>query len=276
MNIYRAVISDDYFRAMGVPILHGREFEITDDAEAQRVMVINQFMADRFFEDGDALGQVVRLWGEDRIVVGIAKTGKYFKLGESGQPFMYLPQAQEYAAWQNLHIRTQHDPAAILGPAAQVAADLDPNLPLFTVDTMAGSMGFALMPARILGALVGMFGLIALVLAVTGVYGVMSYSVSQRTNEFGIRMAIGAQQRDVLMLVLRKGWFVTGIGLVCGLLLAIPAGFGLQGFLHGVAAVDPVIFFAVVGTLMSVAGLACFIPARRAMAVDPMTALRYE
>ena len=135
---------------------------------------------------------------------------------------------------------------------------------------------FALMPARIIGGLVGLFGAIALILAITGIYGVMAYSVAQRTNEFGIRMAIGAQKRDVLKLVLSKGMKVTLVGMVIGLVITAAAGIGLASFMYDVSAVDPVIFGTVVFILILVSLLACYIPAQRAMRVDPMTALRCD
>ena len=278
MNMYRATASDGYFKAMGIPILEGREFEPTDDEDGERVMVINKVVADRYFPDREPIGSIVRLWGEDRRVVGVAKTGMYHSLRETPRPFLYIPEAQDYAPWQNLHIRTEADPKAMLAPAMNLVREMDPNLPLFSVDTMEHNMGFALLPARIVGSLVSMFGLIALILAVTGIYGVMAYSVSQRTNEFGIRMAIGAQQSDVLKLVLKKGLIISSIGMSLGLLFALGAGFGLSywDILHGVSPVDPVILGSVLSILAIVVLLACFVPARRAMRVDPMTALRYE
>ena len=278
MNINRAVTSDGYFKAMGIPILQGREFELTDDEDGERVMVINEVMVDRYFVDREPIGSIVRLWGEDRRVVGIAKTGMYHSLRETPQPYLYVPLAQEYAAWQNLNIRTENDPKAMLAPAMKLVHDMDPNLPLFSVDTMEHNMGFALLPARIVGSLVSMFGLIALILAVTGVYGVMAYSVSQRTNEFGIRMAIGAQQSDILKLVLKKGLIISIVGMSLGLILALGAGFGLSrlNLLYDVSPFDPVILGLVLSVLTTVVLLACYVPARRAMRVDPMTALRYE
>ncbi|MCH7573308.1 MAG: ABC transporter permease, partial [Planctomycetes bacterium] len=237
MNMNRATASDGYFKAMGIPILEGREFEPTDDEDGELVMVINEVMADRYFPDREPIGSIVRLWGEDRRVVGVAKTGMYHSLRETPQTFLYIPQAQDYAPWQNLHIRTEADPKAMLAPAMKLVHEMDPNLPLFSVETMEHNMGFALLPARIVGSLVSMFGLIALILAVTGVYGVMAYSVSQRTNEFGIRMAIGAQQRDVLKLVLKKGMIISIVGMSLGLILALGAGLGLSrlNLLYGVS-----------------------------------------
>ncbi len=166
----------------------------------------------------------------------------------------------------------------MLAPAMKLVHDMDPNLPLFSVDTMEHNMGFALLPARIVGSLVSMFGLIALILAVTGIYGVMAYSVSQRTNEFGVRMAIGAQQSDILKLVLKKGLIISIVGMSLGLILALGAGFGLSrlNLLYDVSPFDPVILGLVLSVLTTVVLLACYVPARRAMRVDPMTALRYE
>ncbi|MCZ6835814.1 MAG: ABC transporter permease [Planctomycetota bacterium] len=276
MSVNRIVASDGYFKAMGIPMLSGRGFDTTDDEDGEPVIVINQFMADRFFADREALGGLVRVQGIDRRIVGITKTGLYRSLSESPLRVMYIPHAQKYEIWQNLHIRTEQNAEAMLGPAVKIVNDLDSSLPIFSVATMEHNMGFALLPARIIGTLVGMFGFIALVLSITGIYGVMAYSVSQRTNEFGIRMAIGAQQGDVLKLVLKKGLIITGIGMALGLGIALAVGWLLTGFLHGVSAVDPLIFATVVVVLFSVAVIACLIPARRAMRVDPMTALRYE
>lgn len=251
---------------MGIPILDGHEFEAMDDAEAERVIVISQAMADRFFFNREPVGSIVRVWDEDRRVVGVAKTGKNHSLRESPQPFMYLPQAQECMGWKNLHICTVQDPKAILAPALALVHEMDPTLPLFTIDTMEHNMGFVLMKGCIVRALVGLFGGIALILSITGIYGVMAYSVAHRTNELGIRMAIGAQKSDVFELVLKKGMVISIVGMVIGLAFAPAASFGLSTMnrLHDVSALDPVVFGLVLTLLLAVApgGVLCIRPTR--------------
>jgi ABC-type antimicrobial peptide transport system permease subunit len=189
---------------------------------------------------------------------------------------MYFPLAQDRHTALAIHVRTAGDPAAFAPRLRAEVAALDPDLPLTDVRTMNNFLGVALFPARIVGAVLGVFGLLGLVLAAVGLYGVMSYSVSQRTREIGIRMAIGAAQNAVVRLVMRQGMTLVLLGTVIGLAGAVAASRLLRGILYGSGAADPVSFTVIPLVLLGVALLAIWIPARRAASVDPMRALRSE
>jgi putative ABC transport system permease protein len=208
--------------------------------------------------------------------VGVVETGKYESLGESPMDFMYLPQRQ--LSWSGMTVvaRVKGDPQAVLRHIRRIVRGEDPNLPVFDVRTMEGHMGFVLLPARLGGTALGLFGLLGLVLAAVGVYGVMAYSVAQRNRELGIRMALGADRGSVIGMVLRDGLKLTLVGAVIGLVGAAGAAKLLKGLLYGVSTLDPVAFIAVPVVLVGVAALAVYLPARRAAGVDPMRVLKAE
>src|SRR5712692_230855 len=271
-------VDSGYLDAVGIPVLRGRKISEGDEETAPMVAVVNETMAKRFFPGQDAMGKRFKFFGEPWIleIVGIARDSKYVTLGEDPQPCIYLSLKQHYAPATTLHVRTKGDPSAVISTVRSAVQSLDTSLPLVGVNTMSEVLDLSLWAARMGAGLLGVFGLLALVLASVGIYGVMSYSVSQRTQEFGIRVALGAQRGDVLRLVVRQGLVLTFIGVAVGLAAAFTLLHGISKLLYGVSATDPVTFAGVPALLGAVALLACYVPARRATRVDPLVALRYE
>jgi predicted permease len=269
-------VSPGYFEALGIPIIRGRSFTAQDDSTAPSALVVNQRFAERFWPGQDAVGRIVRVGNYDHTVIGVVPTGKYERLGEEPMPFIYMAQAQHWTAAMAVFVRTRGDPTAIAAPLRSEIAALDPNLPLANARTMNSHLGIALLPARLIGGVLGFFGLLALGLASVGVYGVVAYSVAQRTREIGIRMALGAAASDALRLVMRQGLAPVLIGTALGMAGALAASRLIRGVLYTGDALDPVTFVAVPVVLVGVAMLATWIPARRAAAIDPMRALRLE
>ena len=271
-------VDTEYFKTTGTSLLRGRQFQETDREGAPLVAVVNQAFADKFFPNQDPLGKRFRCWGETWIleIVGVARTAKINTLGEDPTPAFYLPILQHYTSAVTLHVRTNGDPMAALPTVRSAVQELDRQLPLVQVQTISQLLDQALWAARFGASLLLIFGLLALTLAALGIYGVMSYNVQQRRQELGIRMALGAQKRDVLRLVLGQGLWLAGGGAVAGLVLAFFMARGISALLFGVQALDPATFAGVPLLLISVALLACYVPARRATKVDPIVALRYE
>jgi predicted permease len=282
-NPMAASVGADYFSAMGIPLVAGRGVEERDGKDAPRVVVVNETFARRFWPGADPAREAVgkRLSFESDQgpwvqIVGVARDGKYWTLAEAPQMFVYVPLTQSYDSSVTLVARAQGDPRALVPAIREEVRRLDPTLPAFDVKTLSEHMGVSLFPARVAAALLGAFGLVALLLAAMGVYGVVSYAAAQRTREIGIRVALGAQTRDVLRLVAGRGMLLVGVGLSLGLACALALTRFMEGLLYGVSATDPVTFALVVLLLGGVALLACLAPARRAAKVDPVVALRYE
>jgi predicted permease len=276
MNIDYNIIVPDYFTAMGIRILRGRDFTAHDDSTAAGVVIVNQRFVDRFWPGQDPIGRTVTRGKRTLTVVGLVPTGKYHSLGEPATAFMYFPQEQQWVSAMALTVRTTGDPAALATVVRNEVAALDPELPVSDVRTARSHLGIALLPARLVGGALGVFGLLGLVLAAVGMYGVMSYSVAQRTREIGIRMAVGAARGQVVRLVIGQGLALVLIGTVIGLAGALAGTRLVRGFLYGASALDPVAFIAVPAVLLGVALLAIWVPARRAATVDPMVALRVD
>ena len=271
------IVTPGYFEAMKIPVRRGRGFTAQDDSSAKPfALVVNEQFAKRFWKDADPLGRTVTVNGREHTVVGVVPTGKYRSLGEGPRSYMYQVLPQAFQAQMAIHIRTQGDPALLAPALRREVAALDPDLPLVDVKTMTNHLGITLLPARLAGSVLGAFGVLGLILAAVGVYGVMSYSVAQRTREIGIRMAVGAAQGQVVRLVMRQGMRLVVIGAAVGLAGALGAAKLVSGLLYGSGAYDAVTFAAVPAVLLGVALLAIWIPARRAAAVDPMVALRSE
>jgi predicted permease len=271
-------VDADYFGTMKVPLLRGRGFTEFDNETSTHVAVINQTMAQRFWPNEDAIGKRFQTRDSTWQVVGIAQNGKYSQVGEDERPFFYLPLKQNFFSMRTLQVRTSVDPYTLSAPVQQVIKNLDPGLPTFAVvtmnDSLAGVNGFMIFR---IGALVAScIGGLGLIMAAVGVYGVVAFAASQRTREIGIRVALGATHAQVLKLVLRQGVWVVIAGTVLGLLATIGVTRGIGSLLVGVSATDPLTFFAATLFLVSVALSACYLPARRAMRVDPVVALRYE
>lgn len=275
-SLHYTYVSEGYIETMGIELLEGRTFERTDDAENAPVMLVNKRFADRFWPGGSPLGKTVTTAGRDWEVVGVVETGKYQSLGEEAKEFMYFPNRVMGRTDMILVARTPGDPRVVMERIRAMVRDIDPDMPLYDVRTMEDHMGIALLPARLGGSVLGLFGLLGLALAAVGIYGVMAYSVSQRRRELGIRVALGADRASVLRLVLTEGMRLTLIGAVIGLVAALVASRLVRGLLYNVDAVDPVAFTVVPLTLLAVAALAVYLPARRAARVDPIGALKSD
>jgi len=276
MNI--TSVGPAFCRTMGIPLLRGRDFTADDAMALPRPAIVNEEMARRSWPGQDPIGNRMGLVHDkshnDLVVVGVVKTGKYRTLSEEPQPFMYLP--LDYRPRATLVVRTEGDPSALLASVRREVQALDPNVVPIDLETMKQYMALPLFPAHTTGLLLGAFGILALVLAVTGLYGVISYGVGQRTREIGVRMALGANQSDVLKLVLRQGMLLTVVGVSLGVIASLAVTRVLSSLLYGIRPTDGATYISVSLILTGVALAACYIPARRATKVDPMVALRYE
>jgi putative ABC transport system permease protein len=273
------VVGPRYFETMGTRLARGRDFTEADREGAPKVAVVNETLASMLWPGEDPLGKRLSFEGARGPfleVVGVARDGKYRSLGDRARPYLYTPLFQSYQPRMTLVVRTSGEPAALAGSVREQLRALDPNLPVAEVRTLAEQFDLSLLPARVAAYTLGGFGLLALALAGVGVYGVVSYSVAQRTREIGVRVALGARARDVMRLVIGEGLSVIGLGLGLGLALAFAAARLFAGFLYGVGAADPVTFVGVPALLGAIALAAGYLPARRATKVDPMVALRHE
>jgi predicted permease len=278
METQVAIVSPNYFATLQLPLEKGRDFTEQDGKQAQRVVIVNQTFADRYWPGQEPIGkQVVSdLTNESFTVVGIARNAKYNQLNESPIPFVYLPLYQVYRAGMTINARVSGEPLAMARSVEQAVHELNPDVVVFDITTLDLRRQLSTLAVRIGGTFVGAFGVLALVLAAIGVYGVTSYTTSQRTHEIGIRLALGASRGQVLRLILGRGIMLTVLGLVIGLGLSFGVTRFLQSLLLGVGSTDAPTFAAVALVLSAVVLVACLIPARRAMRVDPMQALRYE
>ena len=273
-------VQPDYFGAAGVPVVEGREFSEADTAASPKVAIVNDTFAKKIWPGQDALGKVFRTEknGPAIQVVGLTRTGKYLFLYETPQLFVYFPLAQHYVSGATLMVHSEDDPQRLTEPVREQIRQSDGGLPVFDVKTMEAHVryGKPLLPARLGAMLAGAFGVLGLVLASVGVYGVVSYSVSQRTQEIGIRTALGAQRWNVLGLVLKQGMTMALIGTCAGVALALLLFRGLHSVLYGVESTDLVTLASVSVLLLIVAFAASSVPALRAAQVDPVVALREQ
>ncbi|MCP3962604.1 MAG: ABC transporter permease [bacterium] len=266
-----------YFETLGIPLTRGRGFDDRDGAQAPPVVVVNEALAEKHWPGEEPLGKRLRFaddapWAE---VVGVARTGKYRTLGEDARPFVYRCHLQDYSSLMTLVVASDDEEAALTALRRELEA-LDPRVPIFDQRLISEHLDVALFPARMGAALLAAFGVLGLVLASVGLYGVVAYSVSRRTREVGIRMAIGARRADVLSLVTREGMVLVAVGLALGIGAALFAARALGSLLYGITPHDPLTFATVATILATVALAANLLPARRATQVDPMEALRYE
>jgi predicted permease len=280
-------VRENFLEAMGIPLLAGRSLKPQDDAKAPKVVVVNKTFADKYFPDENPIGKrfTFDTKNPDEIeIVGLARDAKYTRQRDEIPPTVYIPWRQDLRAMAGVtfEVRTAGDPNTAVAAVRQAVREVDGNLPLNNVKTQVEQAEETLRMERLFAKLLSLFGLLAQQLASIGLYGVMAYSVSQRTNEIGIRMALGADQRDVLKMVLRQGMALTIIGVVLGLAGAyvltkyLESKMNLNNMLFGVKVSDPLTYGVIAAFLTLVALFACFIPARRATKVDPMVALRCE
>jgi len=275
------IVAPRYFETAGIALLQGRDFSEQDRANSPRIVIVNQTFAQRWFPGNDALGKrlsIARFPGDNSYseIVGVAKDVKYEALTESPRPYFYLPLSQQYQSGAILMIRARGDEASSLaGAIAREVQALDRNL-ISRPRTLAERLQAAVAPQRSAATMLAIFGLLGLGLASVGLYGVLAYSVRQRQQELGVRMALGANRRDILKLVLKQGSVLIITGVVLGLAIAFAATRTIAGLLYGVSPVDPITYAVVTIVLLISALGACYIPARRATKVDPLVALRYE
>lgn len=269
-------VGENYFATIGIPILRGRAFTANDREGSTPVIIINEAMAKQFFPEEEPIGRHLHIFGRPpgREIIGIAKTIKYNSVGESETAHMYVPLEQNYAAQVTVQVRAVGDPDSVLGTVRRELQQLEPTMPLLNVNTYRTVLSTSLWAPRMGASLLAVFGSLALVLAAIGLYGVMSYSVSQRTREIGIRMALGAQVRDVRNMVAWQGLLLAIGGVVVGLIAAVGLAGYVTSLMFGVTGADPLTFAAVPLVLLLVAGIATYLPAWKASRVDPVDALR--
>jgi ABC-type antimicrobial peptide transport system permease subunit len=261
-------------------MIAGRDFTSLDGEDAARVAIVNETLARRFWPGKNAVGQRLRPFGpganiRDGVeVVGVVRDSKYVTVGEAPRPFLYRPLAQAYTPQFTVLVRAGGPPVSVLPTIRQEVRALDAGLPVFNVATLAEATSISLVPARIAGGLLGALGLLALVLAALGIYGVLSFLVRSRTREIGIRVAIGATPGAVAAMVVRQTMTWTVGGAVLGLTLAFLLTRFIASFLYGISPTDPVTFVGVTLLLAFVAGVAALVPAMRASRLDPLVALR--
>ena len=271
-------VTPGFFDALRIPLLRGRVFTDADRKETTPVAVVNEAMVKRFWPDQDPIGKRFHFFGDPTLlqVVGVVRNSVVDTIGEEPVPLAYLPITQAYSPAVTIQVRTSGRPEPVISGVRAQIQQLDNNLAITGVQTIGEVMDQGLWAPRMGAALLGLFGGLALILAALGVYGVLSYSVNQQTREIGIRMAMGADRRNVLGLVIGQGLKLAAVGLVAGIAIALLLARQLSSLLFGVNAYDPLTFLSVATILMVVAFFACYIPALRATRVDPLTALRYE
>ncbi len=276
----RSVVSDGSFDALDIPLLRGRDFNERDMAVAPQVAIVNQAFVDRHWADADPIGKRISRAGVEGPfieIVGVVATAKYRLPGEDPLPYVYLPITQiPVDSMATLLIRTSGAPETLIGPVRGVIHDLDPNMPLTNTTRLTDLIAFVLLPAKLAAVGFGMFGLLALLLATVGLYAVMSFTVSQRTREIGVRIALGARHGNVLGHVMKQGLRLTAIGVVIGLMFAWAGTRVLGSLLYQTSTADRVTFIGISLFLALIALIACYLPARRATRINPMVALRCE
>jgi predicted permease len=272
------VVAPNYFQMMGIRLLRGRAFEDQDNATRAPVVMISDAMARRYWPGEDPLGKFVRVGNRQAPpseIIGVVRDVVRNQIGETPKPFLYLPLSRGIGE-ATLLLETKGDPAAVLGQVRRELRALHSRMEALMVDTQAQAIRIALLPQWLAAWLFGVLGLLAFAMAAAGLYGIVSYSVARRTQEIGIRMALGAQAGDTMRLVLRQGLVLALIGLAIGLPVAFGIGWMLRSALYGFNPVDPAVFLGSSILVIAVVLAAGFFPARRAAKINPMEALRCE
>jgi len=276
LEVRRAEVTSRYFEQLAIPIVAGREFTPDDNEGAPEVLIVDQTAANRYWRDENPLGKKLMVFGRPYTVVGVARNTKHQFMNEPPEPMIYLSFFQEADNETMVQLETKGNPADLEQAVEQAVHEIDSQIPVFDVRTMRETTQMAGIFAVMQSAFAGMFAVIALILAATGIYGVVAYRTALRTHEIGIRVALGASRRDVLRLVLRQGMWLTVTGLGLGLALSFALTRFTAALLYGVSADDPLTVMAVVALLAAMSLAACYVPARRAMRVDPVTAIREQ
>jgi putative ABC transport system permease protein len=280
-SINHCVITPGYFRAMGITLLDGRDFSDADARDTAKVVIIDERLAREYWPRESPLGKRIRFGPPENnepwhTIVGVVGEVKHDSLNLPQRKSVYLPHAQIPVGGMALAVRTRGNPENLAAALRTQVRELDPNQPVTAVRTMSEILSRSVWQPRLYAILFGAFAVVALLLASVGIYGVMSYAVTQRTHEIGIRMALGAQRADVLRLVVGQGMWLALVGVGIGVLASLVLTRLMQSLLFSVTATDPATFTGVAVLLTFAALIACYIPARRATKVDPMIALRYE
>jgi putative ABC transport system permease protein len=280
------IIGPRYFETLGAPLIRGRDFTVRDTIDSSQVAIVSEKLARSLWPEikdpGEALGKRLRVSEPNPIsceVVGVVKDSKNsaaVPLDKEPQPTLYRPFAQNYSPFASVVVRAGGDPRSLIAAVRRETSALDENLPVQDLQPLTETIGLAFWSARAWAAALSFFGFLGLALASVGIYALISFSVARRAREIGLRMALGAEARDILKLVIKQGLGVTLVGIFIGLGLAVMLTRMLASWLYGVSATDPATFVGTALFLLFIALLACYLPARRATKVDPMTALRPE
>ena len=272
------IVSSDYFKVLGIPLLSGRVFNDQDRLGSPKVVILNEKMARHFFGTTDVLGKRIGIHGTpDMTIVGVVKDAQYVDLRRNIRRHFYMPAAQEeHLENMTLHVKTSTDPNAVAESLRAELKALDPHLPLYNIKTLSTEIDQSLIQERLVTWLSSAFGVLATLLTALGLYGVLTFSVARRTREIGIRVALGAQRRDVFRLIMIRGVILVGVGVAVGLGVSIAFSKLMSSMLFGVVPNNPLLLAVVSFGLIAVALVACYLPARRATKVDPLVALRYE
>jgi predicted permease len=278
-SINRLVISPNFFEVMGIPLASGRSFSERDDANAPKVVMINEAAVRRYFGNQNPVGQRFgsSLETTNQLeIVGVVRDAKYDSVRAEAPPTMYVPYQQTRLTSAVFEIRTAAAQAGVMNSVRDVVRQIDPNLPVTDVSTQIEQVERRFAQEKLFAQAYSLFGGLALLLASIGLFGLMSYSVSRRTNEIGIRMALGAQRSDVLRLVMRESMILVAIGVLLGVMIAVNASHFVSTLLFGLPPTDPISIAIAITVMVAVSALAGYLPARRASRVDPMVALHYE
>jgi predicted permease len=278
-SINRLVISHNFFDVMEIPLLSGRSFDHRDTDTSPKAVVINDAAAKKYFPNENPLGRKFGSSVErsgDLEIVGVLRDAKYNSVRDSAPPTMYVPYTQTRVGGAVFEVRTAGAPTSVTAAVREAVRQIDPNLPLTDISTQLEQVELRFQQEKLFAQAYALFGALALVVAAVGLFGLMSYSVARRTNEIGIRMALGAESRDVLRLVMRESMVLVVIGIVIGVAVALASGQLVTTLLYGLSPTDVVSIGLAVLVLLVVSAIAGYIPARRASRVDPMVALHYE
>jgi predicted permease len=275
-DLQRAIVAENYFQTLKIPIVRGREFDASDDGAASRVVIINEAMARTYWPDENPLGKVIDMAGKPYEVIGVAKDSPYSSFGKSSEPFLYSWLYQRPDENVSLIVRTSGQPTSMIGTVQRELKELGGNLPIFDFKTLNDVSNSQLVPVKAAVALLSLLSLIGLIVASIGIYGVTSYAYNQRRREIGIRMSLGAQRTDILRLIMKEGVSLALVGIGIGVLLALGTTHFVSRILYGVSPVDPIVFIVVSALLAAVAIGASLVPALTAAKSNPAEVLRYE